>query len=78
MDVCVRGGDIAELILNMDTRWRRVLSCGPAAAPPGNPLRMQEGGRLSTRAGLEGFGEDLKTLPGFEPQVFQAVAYSLY
>ena len=51
-----------------------MFSCAPAAAPPENPLRMQVGGWVSATAGLEGFGEDLKTLPGFEPQVVQAVA----
>jgi hypothetical protein len=35
---------------------------------------MQIGSWVSARAGLEGFGEDLKTLPGFELQVVQAVA----
>jgi len=35
---------------------------------------MQVGDWVSARTGLEGFGEDLKTLPGFETQVVQAVA----
>jgi len=35
---------------------------------------MQAGSWVSVTAGLQGFGEDLKTLPGFEPQVVKAVA----
>jgi hypothetical protein len=74
MDVCMRGRGTAAHILKIDTRWWLVFSCAPAAAPPGNPLRMQVGSWVSARAGLEGFGDYFKTLPGFEPQVVEAVA----